>query len=89
MTKKVTQQEYYKMASDWVDWFISTQSNLKDIKAFHGIIFKDVHFTLEFDKYRMQHNVGAERVSAYTRIRNFKYWYLNEYKNGKHTEKNS
>lgn len=84
MDKKTKQQEYYKLASDWVDWFLSTQSNLKDIKAFHGIIIKDVYFTLEFNKYRMQHNIGAERVSAYTRIRNFKEWYLNVYQNGRH-----
>jgi hypothetical protein len=82
MANKEKQQEYYKLAADWVDWFLETQPNLKNIKAYHGIIFLDVHYTLDYDKYRMQHNVGAERVCAYTRIRNFKQWYLNVYQNG-------
>lgn len=84
MIKKSKQEEYYQEASDWVDWFLSTQPNLVDIKAYHGIIFKDVHYTLEFDKHRMKHNIGAERISAFTRIRNFKEWYLNVYQNGRH-----
>lgn len=71
-----------QLASDWVDWFIQNEPNLLNIKSYHGIIIGDVHFVLEYDKCRMKHNIGAERLSAYARIRNFKYWYLNEYKNG-------
>lgn len=82
MTNKKTLEGNYKLASDWVDWFLETQPNLTNIKAYHGIIIKNVYYSLEFDKYRMKHNIGAERVSAYNRIRNFKHWYLNEYQNG-------
>jgi hypothetical protein len=71
-----------QLASDWVDWFLENEPNLINIKAYHGIIIGDVHYVLELNKHRMMHNIGAERQCAYTRIRNFKYWYLNTYKNG-------
>jgi hypothetical protein len=66
------QEEYYKMALDWANNYLSTTCSTIDYKTFDGHIIHDTHYTIKVWVYRLEHARNREKHAAFIRIKKFK-----------------
>lgn len=66
------QEEYYQMALDWANNYISTTSTTLDFTSFDGHIVHDTHHTIKVWIYRLEHAKNRERHASFIKIKKFK-----------------
>jgi hypothetical protein len=66
------QEEYYQIALDWANNYLSTTSTTLDFKSFDGHIIHDTHNTIKVWVYRLEHSRNREKHAAFIRIKKFK-----------------
>lgn len=64
------QQEYYQMASNWVNEYL--ENNKPESFMFEGNYIIDTHYTLKLWKDRLEQCSGAEQKASFIRIKKFK-----------------
>jgi hypothetical protein len=69
------QDEYYQMAIDWVDDFVSTKEEMIDFRSFDNIIIFNSHLALLVWKQRLELSKNREKHASFIRIKKFKDWY--------------
>lgn len=69
------QEEYYQMAIDWVDDFVSNKEEMIDFRSFDNIIIFNSHLALLVWKQRLELSKNREKHASFLKIRKFKDWY--------------
>ena len=69
------QEEYYQMAIDWVDDFVSNKEEMIDFRSFDNIIIFNSHLALLVWKQRLELSKNREKHASFIRIKKFKDWY--------------
>jgi hypothetical protein len=66
------QEEYYQIALEWANNYLSTTSTTLDFNSFDGHIIHDTHHTIKVWVYRLEHARNREKHAAFIRIKKFK-----------------
>lgn len=69
------QDEYYQMAIDWVDDFVSNKEEMIDFRSFDNIIIFNSHLALLVWKQRLELSKNREKHASFLKIKKFKDWY--------------
>ena len=75
------QEEYYQMAINWANDFMTNNVSMIDFKCFDGHIVHDSHKTLNVWITRLELSKNREKHASFLKIKKFKDWY-----NEKHNE---